>query len=64
MPNVNKPGGRSMKLEINAERSIVPIFKLKYSFHVPFTFWDYDENLINLGHSWDGLLLLSLISGK
>lgn len=51
MPNVNKPGGRSMKLEINAERSIVPIFKLKYSFHVPFTFWDYDENLINLGHS-------------
>lgn len=64
MPNVNKPGGKGIKLEINAERSIVPIFILKYSSHVPFTFLDYDEDLINLGYSWGALLLLSPIFSK
>lgn len=42
----------------------MPVFKLKYSFHVLFTFLDYDEDLINLGHSWDAVLLLSPISSK
>lgn len=42
----------------------MPVFKLKYSFHVPLTFLDCDEDLINLGHSWDAVLLLSPISSK